>query len=112
MKTTFRILGFAGLAVLGLASCGDNNATPSGLYVGELEGAGIEMELDFADDGKAALTFIEGGNRLDDMDCTYESGENRIAVSCFGSSGISLTRLDNGDLEGDMDGAIVVFKKR
>jgi len=111
MKCTLRVLSIAGIVLLGLAGCGDDGSTPSGRYVGELEGTGIEVELDFGDDGKAVLTMVEDGNRLEGMDCTYESGEKRISVSCFGSSGISLTPLDGGDLEGDMDGTIVRFEK-
>jgi len=110
MGTSLRSLGLAGAALIGLAACGDGSAV-SGRYVAELPGSGLEMELDFQDDGKATFTMIEGGDRHD-MECTYESGEQRISVSCFGSSGISLTRLDGGDLEGDMDGAIVRYKKR
>jgi hypothetical protein len=72
---------------------------------------GMNMELDFSSDGNAVLTMIEGGNRYEGMECTYQSGEARIAVSCFGSSGISLTRLEGGDLEGDLDGMIVRFRK-
>jgi len=71
----------------------------------------MEMAIDFRKDDKAILTISEDGNG-EDMECTYESGEQRISVNCFGSSGISMTRLDGGDLEGDMDGMIVRYKKR
>jgi hypothetical protein len=82
----------------------------SGRYAGEMSEIGIGMEVDFRKDGEAVLTMIEGGERID-MECTYQSGESRIALKCFGSSGISLTRLDGGDLEADMDGVIVRLKK-
>ena len=83
----------------------------AGRYVGEMPDIGMTMEVDFRKDGVAVLTFVEGGQGTD-MDCTYQSGESRIALSCFGSSGISLTRLNGGDLEGDLDGTIVRLKKR
>jgi hypothetical protein len=112
MKTIIRILGIAGASLIGLAACGGSSAV-SGRYVAEVREGGMEMnmELDFQKDGKATLTMVEGDNRQD-MDCTYETGERRISVNCFGSSGISLTRLDDGDLEGDMDGMIVRYEKR
>jgi hypothetical protein len=106
MKTSLRFGGIAGVILIGLAACGGGSAA-SGRYVAEMPGMGDEMALDFHKDGTATLTM--GGQ---DVDCTYEEGEKRIAVSCFGSSGFSLTPLDNGDLEGDMGGAIVHYKKR
>ncbi|MDA1074352.1 MAG: hypothetical protein O3A63_06270 [Proteobacteria bacterium] len=118
MKTKLRILSIAGTVLLGLVACGDSSSGSStgsgpvsGRYVADITEAGIKMEFDFAGDGKTTLTMDEGGERSE-MDCTYTSGERRIAVSCFGSSGISLTQLEGGDLEGDMDGMIVRYKKR
>jgi len=110
MRTILKILGPAGAALIGLTACGDNS-TVSGRYVAEIQGSGMKMELNFHEEGKATLTMSEDGNG-EDMECAYESGEKRIAVNCFGSSGISLTRLDDGDLEGDMGGTIVRYKKR
>jgi len=110
MTNSLRILGIAGAALVVLAACGDTSAV-SGRYVAELQDTGIQLELDFLKDGKATFTMGEGGKGTP-MECTYESGERRILVSCFGSSGISLTRLDDGDLEGDMDGTLVRYEKR
>lgn len=112
MKTVFQIMSVLGVVLLGLASCEDANSTPAGRYIGELVGTGIEVELNFGEDGAAVMTMVESGNRLDDMECSYESGESRTVVKCFGSSGISLKTLENGDLEGDMNGMIVHFKKQ
>ncbi len=110
MKTVLRSVSTAGVVLIGVAACGDGSAV-SGRYVADIKEAGMQLELDFHKDGKATLTMAEGASRHD-MDCSYESGERRVSVSCFGSSGISLTKLDDGDLEGDIDGMIVRYKKR
>jgi hypothetical protein len=111
MRTSKLNLGIATVVLLtGMVSCGGSSGV-SGRYVGEVEEMGWKMELDFHGDGKATLTMSEGDNGHP-MDCTYETGEKRVLVNCLGSSGISLTQLDNGDLEGDMGGTIVRYKKR
>ncbi|MBL8201758.1 MAG: hypothetical protein JNK40_12360 [Chromatiales bacterium] len=92
----------------GLAGCGGPDSSLSGRYVAELEGS--TMEFNFLGDGKATFAMTEDGEG-EPVDCAYEAGENLIAVSCFGSSGISLTRVDGG-LEADMGGVIVRYKKR
>ena len=56
--------------------------------------------------------MVAGDERQPPLDCTYESGEATIMVNCIGSSGFSLTRLDNGDLEGNMGGTLVRHEKR
>ncbi len=124
MTTKFRTLFIAVAALSGLAGCGGDDGAHaggakaagsggglSGRYIGEVPEMGMSMETVFRKDGEAVLTFVEGDNRMD-MDCTYQSGEVRIALSCLGSSGISFIRLDDGDLEGDVDGAIIRFVKR
>ena len=122
MTTKTMTLMITGAALIGLAACGGDTGSNTGSaasgggslagrYAGDLPDLGVTMEIDFRKDGGAVLTFVEGGQGTD-MDCTYQSGESRIALSCFGSSGISLTRLNGGDLEGDIDGEIVRFKKR
>lgn len=111
MKNSLRVLGMSGAVLAVLAACGGGSAV-SGLYVAEIPEVGMGMELDFHGDGKATFTMTDGGDNRQDMDCTYEEGEARIAVKCFGSSGIFLTRLDDGDLEGDMGGTIVRYKKQ
>jgi len=68
------------------------------------------MELTMEKDGTAILNMSDGGDGLD-MECTYQAGEATIALSCFGSSGITLTKLKGGDLEANMDGTIVRFEK-
>ena len=121
MKNMLRAT-LGGAALLALAACGGESgpssatkvakgAAPSGCYVGDIGGPGVQMEFNFGSDGKAVLTMIENGNRAVSLDCTYQSGEARTALSCPGSSGISLTPLDGGDLEGDLDGTIVRYKK-
>jgi len=112
-----RLLGFICFAVLVLAGCsGESSGAPSGRYVAELAdselGTGLKMHLEFKSDGTAVLEMEEDGRRIPFLDCTYTSGEVRIALSCLGSSGISLTRLQGGDLEGDLDGAILRYRKQ
>ena len=99
--------GMARAALLAIAGCGGENSasssasgsaggkssTGSGCYVDDIPELGAKMELDFGKDGAASMTFIENENRLPSMDCTYQSGEATIALSCTGSSGITLTRL-------------------
>lgn len=122
MSTTLKALMMTAAAI-GLAACSDGDSHTStasagagqaggvsGRYLADVPAMGIKMQIAFAKDGSAMLTFIEGENNHD-MDCTYQSGEVRIALSCFGSSGISLTRLSGGDLEGDIDGMIVRFRR-
>jgi hypothetical protein len=111
MKGSLRILVVASAVLTGIAACSGGGAGGvSGRYVGNLPGEGGEMAFDFHGDGKATMSVGEGGNGVD-LDCTWEKGEKRIAVSCPGSSGISMTALDGGDLEADMGGTIVRFKK-
>jgi hypothetical protein len=110
MKTILRNPGIAVASLSLLSACGGGSDV-SGVYRGDLGGTGMAVELDFKGDGKATFAIIQGENRQP-MDCTYETGEQTILVSCFGSSGISLTKLDNGDLEGNMDGTIVRYEKR
>ena len=103
--------GMARAALLAIAGCGGENSasssasgsaggkssTGSGCYVDDIPELGAKMELDFGKDGAASMTFIENENRLPSMDCTYQSGEATIALSCTGSSGITLTRLAGGE---------------
>ncbi|HNR78079.1 MAG TPA: hypothetical protein PKM48_13180, partial [Parvularculaceae bacterium] len=108
----------AGAAFIGLAACGggetakssggksaSSGSALSGVYVGEVPELGVGLEYNFNKDGTAVLTWVTENNRTD-MDCTYQSGEARIALSCIGSSGISISRLEGGDLEADMDGTL------
>jgi hypothetical protein len=91
-----------------LAACGGRDSSLSGRYVAESQG--VIMEFNFLGDGKATFAMSEDG-KGEPVDCTYQAGENLISVSCFGSSGISLTRVDGG-LEANMGGDIVRYKKR
>lgn len=91
-----------------VAACGGSDSALSGRYVAELEGT--TMEFNFLGDGKATFGMVENG-KLVPVDCTYQAGETLISVSCFGSSGISLTRVDGG-LEANMGGVLVRYKKR
>lgn len=45
------------------------------------------------------------------VDCTYQVAETLITLSCFGSSGISLTRVDGG-LEANMGGMLVRYHRQ
>lgn len=91
-----------------LAACGGSDSSLSGRYVAELEGN--TMEFNFLGDGKATFGMTENGE-TEQVDCTYQAGETLISVSCLGSSGISMTRVDGG-LEADMGGIVVRYKKR
>ena len=106
MKTKIIHITSALLILLGLGACGDGN-TISGRYVAEFQGT--TMEFDFLDDTRVIFAVSEEGVR-ETMDCTYTYGETRISVSCPGSSGIAITRSGN-DLEADMGGVIVLYKK-
>ena len=118
MNAKFRILAVACIALLGIAACGNDNSSASGSkggsivgkYVGQVPELGVQLEIQLQKDNKGILTFDTGNTRTD-MDCTYDAGEKQIALNCLGSSGITLTKLDNGDMEGNMDGTIVHFKK-
>ena len=107
MKTIVKFAGLIGITVGGLIACSDDSSV-SGRYVADFQGNG--MELDFRDDTNVIFTVTEGGH-TEKMDCTYTSGETRISVNCFGSSGISITRAGR-DLEADMGGVIVRYTKR
>lgn len=106
MKTKITFITSALVILLGLSACGGGNAI-SGHYVAEFQGT--TMEFDFLDDSKVIFAMTEEGVR-ETMDCTYTSGETRISVSCPGSSGIAITRAGS-DLEADMGGMVVRFKK-
>ncbi len=93
----------AGAAV----ACGDSSEL-SGRYVGQVEG--MTMEFNFLEDGKATFG-MSGGGPMERVDCTYQTGETLISVNCVGSSGISLTRVDDG-LEANMGGVLVRYKKQ
>jgi hypothetical protein len=98
-----------GLGVVGIAlsACGGDGSL-AGKYVADFEGE--QMVIHFIDESKA--TFSMGGGEDGFVsDCTYQAGETLISLSCFGSSGISLTRVDGG-LEADMDGMLVRYKKQ
>lgn len=119
MKTGMRILMLGGAALVASAGCSGGGETAksggggalSGRYVGEAPDLGMSMELDLRNDGDGVLTMVTDNERTA-FECTYQSGESTIALSCLGSSGITLTRLDGGDLEGNLDGTIVRFEKR
>lgn len=102
MATTVRAL-VAVMVVGALAACGGNSSL-SGRYVADFQGT--TLEFNFLNDGKA--TFSMGGEQVD---CTYQDGDALISVNCFGSSGITLTRVDGG-LEANMGGVLVRYKKR
>ncbi len=94
-----------------MAACGGGGTGGvSGKYAGQLPGGGGSMTFDFQGDGKATMSVGEGGNSVS-LDCTWQKGEKTIAVSCPGSSGITMTPLDGGDLEANMGGTIVRFEK-
>lgn len=107
MKTIIQYLSFTVIMFFGLMACSDDTSL-SGRYVSEIEGN--SMAFDFRDDSNVTFSMTEGG-QTENADCTYTSSETRISVSCVGSSGISLTRVGK-DLDGDMGGVILRFKKR
>lgn len=112
MKTLIKTT--TGVAVLSacLVAC-SGDSSPSGRYIGQVpeNPVGMEgLEFDFRDESNVVYTIVGGGGQRHDMDCTYTSGETRISVSCFGSSGISLSRVGK-DLETDMDGMVIRFAK-
>jgi hypothetical protein len=111
MKTTIQKLGIASVSLWTLCACGGGSGV-SGVYVAEIPNAGYGFELDFQGDGKGTITMVAGDERQPPLDCTYTSGEATIMVNCIGSSGFSLTKLDNGDLEGSMGGTLVRYEKR
>lgn len=99
----------AAVAVVGVAltACSDDGSL-SGRYVAEQDG--VRMVIDFIDGSRA--TFSMGpGEDGPPVDCTYQVGETLINLSCFGSSGISLTRVDGG-LEANMGGMLVRYRKQ
>ncbi|MCL4721682.1 MAG: hypothetical protein KJ041_06940 [Gammaproteobacteria bacterium] len=98
-----------GVVSCGLTGCSDTaSSSPSGLYVAEMQGD--SMEINFLDEGKATFGMTEGGLG-ETVDCTYQAGETLITLSCYGSSGITLTRVKGG-LEADMGGVLVRYQKR
>lgn len=110
MTSSLRICGVACTALLGVVACGTGSSSVAGQYAGKLPGGGGDMAFDFHGDGKATMTMGDGGSGVS-LDCTWEKGEKTIAVSCPGSSGISMTPLDGGGLEANMGGTIVRFEK-
>lgn len=107
MKTISCALITFGMAVIALSACSDGGSL-SGRYVASFQGE--EMAINFIDDSKAIFSMA-GGGADESVDCTYEAGEKLISLQCFGSSGISLTRIDGG-LEADMGGVVVRYKKQ
>jgi len=110
MKNPLRVCGAACAAMLVMTACGSSSGSVSGRYAGTLPGGGGDMAFDFHGDGKATMSVGAGGNSVG-LECTWQKGEKSIAVSCPGSSGISMTPLDGGDLEANMGGTIVRFEK-
>lgn len=112
-------LAAVGAGMIGTAACGGDstsasapkNASVSGRYIGDVPDFGASMNIEFQKNGEAVLTMV-GETTRTDVDCTYQSGERTIALSCLGSSGITLTPLSGGDLEADVDGLIVRFVKQ
>lgn len=104
-----KIRELIGISVAGIAlsACGDSKSL-SGEYVGDVMGS--QMVINFIDDSKATFN-TDGDDDSTSLDCTYQVGETLITLSCFGSSGISLTRVDGG-LEANMGGMLVRYTKR
>jgi len=107
MNKVLRACAALGVSALGLSACGDDSSL-SGRYVADFQGE--TMEINFIDDGKATFGMMADGEG-ETVDCTYQVGETMITLSCFGSSGITLTRVDGG-LEANMSGVLVHYKKR
>ena len=110
MKTSLRTCIAASAAVLVMTACGSSSGGVSGRYEGDLPGGMGHMAFDFHGEGKATMNVGDDGNSTS-LDCTWQQGEKSIAVSCPGSSGISMMPLDGGDLEANMGGTIVRFEK-
>lgn len=110
MKTPVRFCGVACASVMLMTACGGSPGGVSGRYEGNLPGGMGHVAFDFQGEGKATMSVGEGGNGVS-LDCTWQKGEKTIAVGCPGSSGITMTPLDGGDLEANMGGTIVRFEK-
>lgn len=110
MNRMQRACGALGVVSCGLTGCSDTvSSSPSGLYVADMQGSS-SMEINFLDGGKATFGMTEGGQD-ETVDCTYQAGETLITLSCYGSSGMTLTRVKGG-LEADMGGVLVRYQKR